>query len=94
MKKLIYTKKLALPALRIGAKLELEPNYVFLHAGTRVGARNLGIRISQKLIPIGVFPKPFRKLKAREIEDALCIYKEYFVKRKKFKNGNESQCHS
>jgi hypothetical protein len=61
--------------LRIGAKLQLEPNVVFLHAGTRTGARRLGLDVSRSFIPLAEFPSPLRKLKPREIEDVLCIYK-------------------
>lgn len=62
-------------ALRIGAKLQLEPTVVFLHAGTRAGARCLGLSVSRKFIPVVEFPRVFQKLKPQEIEDVLCIYK-------------------
>lgn len=61
--------------LRIGAKLQLEPTVVFLHAGTRAGARRLGLNVSREFIPVTEFPRAFQKLKPREIEDVLCIYK-------------------
>lgn len=64
--------------LRIGAKLNLEPGRVYLHSGTRKGARRLGIGSSELSIPIDRLPPPLRKLKAREIEDVLCIYKDDF----------------
>ncbi|TXH74901.1 hypothetical protein [Thiobacillus sp.] len=63
-------------ALRIGAKLQFEPNVVFLHAGTRTGARRMGLSVSRKFIPVAEFPRAFQKLKPREIEDVLCIYKD------------------
>ncbi len=66
-------------ALRIGAKLNLEPKVVYLHSGTRKGARNLGIDVSVPSIPIESLPPPLRKLKPREIEDILCIYKDEFL---------------
>ncbi len=62
-------------ALRIGAKLQLEPTVVFLHAGTRDGARRLGLPVSRAFIPVSEFPRAFQALKPREIEDVLCIYK-------------------
>ncbi len=65
-------------ALRIGAKLELEPKVVFLHAGTRVGAKRLGIDVHRKYVDVRELPKPLRRLSAREIEDVLCIYKDWF----------------
>jgi hypothetical protein len=66
-------------ALRIGAKLRLEPNTVFLHAGTRLGARMLGLDVSHEFIPVEKVPRALRRLRAREIEDVLCIYKDRFV---------------
>ena len=65
-------------ALRIGAYLGLEPNKVYLHAGTLQGARNLGISTKNKIIAVHYFPKELQRLKPREIEDCLCIYKEKF----------------
>lgn len=65
-------------ALRIGANLRLEPTVVFLHAGTRTGARRLGLSVSRKFIPVMEFPRALHKLKPREIEDVLCIYKHTF----------------
>ena len=62
-------------ALRIGAKLQLEPNVVFLHAGTRAGARWLGLNVSGDSLRVTDFPRALQNLKAREIEDLLCIYK-------------------
>lgn len=62
-------------ALRIGAKLQLEPSVVFLHAGTRAGARRLGLSVSRQFIRVTEFPRVLQKLKPREIEDVLCIYK-------------------
>jgi hypothetical protein len=65
-------------ALRVGAKLGLEPTQVFLHAGTRVGARKLGINGGRKSVPISEFPAPLRRLSAKEVEDVLCIYEKLF----------------
>jgi hypothetical protein len=59
---------------RIGAHLSLEPEYVYLHAGTRAGARALGINASDRLDAASL-PSPFSRLRPREIEDCLCIYK-------------------
>lgn len=64
-------------ALRIGAYRRLEPKEVFLHAGTRKGARALGMDGSRASLLPGELPKAFRRLKPREIEDCLCIYKDY-----------------
>lgn len=62
--------------LRIGAKLGLEPDRVYLHAGTRAGARLLGLGKGRKWIPIDHLPDAFRQLSARQAEDCLCIFRE------------------
>jgi hypothetical protein len=62
-------------ALRIGAFLNLNPENIYLHAGTKVGAKKLGLDCSQKCISPKVLPLELRKLKLCEIEDVLCIYK-------------------
>lgn len=64
-------------ALRIGAYLKLEPQEVYLHRGTREGARALGFDGDRKSIRPDELPREFRCLKPREIEDCLCIYKEH-----------------
>jgi hypothetical protein len=66
--------------VRIGANLGLEPQLVFLHRGTREGARSLGFEPSRKTISPEEFPAVLRKLKPLEIEDALCIYKSQLVR--------------
>ena len=63
-------------AHRIGSYLGLEPEYVYLHAGTRVGAVALGFDRSAGWIEIADLPAAFRRLKPSEIEDCLCIYKK------------------
>jgi hypothetical protein len=67
-------------ALRIGAKLGLSPDDVYVHAGTRVGARALGFRGSRKTISPAELPRPLRALRPREIEDVLCIYKSQLTR--------------
>ena len=61
-------------AMRIGAFLKLEPDRVYLHAGTREGARALGLNHRDTVSPSEP-PTPFRRLSPAEIEDCLCIYK-------------------
>lgn len=63
-------------ALAIGARLGLEPERVYLHAGTRDGARHLGLGRGRKSLEIDELPRAFRRLRPREIEDCLCIYEE------------------
>jgi hypothetical protein len=62
-------------AHRIGAFLSLAPERVYLHRGTRDGARALGLGRGRKTLAIDELPREFRRLSAAEIEDCLCIYK-------------------
>jgi hypothetical protein len=64
-------------ALRIGAKKGLLPEKVHLHRGTREGARALGFRGNDPL-NVTELPSELRRLPAHEIEDILCINKDYF----------------
>jgi hypothetical protein len=62
-------------ALRLGANIGLSPNKVYMHTGTRLGARALGLDISRPAIPVREFPPVLQSLSASELEDFLCIYK-------------------
>ena len=61
-------------AVSIGANLRLEPALVYLHAGTRQGALALGF--NDKTLNPAALPPAFRRLRPREIEDVLCIYRD------------------
>lgn len=61
--------------LRLGTYLGLYPKKVYLHRGTRDGAAMLGLDVRRLSIPISEFPAQFQALRAFEIEDILCIYK-------------------
>jgi hypothetical protein len=63
-------------SFRIGAKLNLFPTKVYLHAGTRLGVRALGLDDSEMKLKVSTLPKEFRALEAHEIEDVLCIFKD------------------
>jgi hypothetical protein len=63
-------------SLRIGAKLNLFPTAVYLHPGTRAGARALGLDDRAKMLKVSALPKPFRTLAPHELEDILCIFKD------------------
>lgn len=65
-------------ALRIGARLHLKPDKVYLHRGTRVGARRLGLASKGRTLDISRLPQDIRKLSATELEDFLCIFKDRF----------------
>jgi hypothetical protein len=60
-------------ATRIGGHLRLEPEVVYLHAGTAEGAKALGLNDRNTLSP-ALLPPAFQALRPREIEDCLCIY--------------------
>jgi hypothetical protein len=63
-------------AFRVGAKLGFLPIKVYLHAGTRLGASALGYDGRLPSIDVSGLPTELRRLKAYEIEDLLCIYKD------------------
>jgi hypothetical protein len=62
-------------SIRIGAWLGLKPALVYLHRGTREGARALFGRRLPNEIACSEFPPAFRRLPAIELDDLLCIYK-------------------
>lgn len=65
-------------ALRIGAFLNRLPERIYLHRGTRVGARALGY-LGRGPLEVAHLPKEFRRLPIYQIEDVLCIYRDYFT---------------
>lgn len=62
-------------AHRLGAFLGLEPTRVYLHRGTRDGARALGLGRGRHTLDLDELPREFQRLTAAEAEDCLCIYK-------------------
>lgn len=62
--------------LRIGSRWGLRPTKVYLHRGTRDGARALGLDARREAIEVRELPAALRGLSARELEDLLCIYKD------------------
>ena len=62
-------------AQRIGAYLGLEPDLIYLHAGTREGAKALGLDVRKHALTFQEMPEPFHRLRPYEIEDCLCLYK-------------------
>lgn len=63
-------------AQRLGAYLKLEPQQVYLHRGVRQGARALGLGRGRETLEVRELPSEFQVLRATEIEDCLCIYKD------------------
>lgn len=66
-------------ALRVGAFLGYLPKQIFLHAGTRDGARALGLEWKERFLYVSDMPEELRVLEPYEIEDVLCIYKDMFA---------------
>jgi hypothetical protein len=65
-------------SLRIGAKLGLKPDKVFLHRGTRIPARTLGLTTNVPFLDVSALPSGLRGVEASELEDMLCLYKDEF----------------
>ncbi len=65
-------------ALRIGAKLGLLPEKVYLHRGTRKGAKALELDWKARALEVTAIPDELQELEPREIEDFLCVYKDKF----------------
>lgn len=63
-------------SLRIGAKQRMAPDRVYLHRGTREGARALGLDGRRPAMQLSELPSVFSQLEPHEVEDCLCIYKE------------------
>jgi hypothetical protein len=83
-------------AHRVSAYLGFEPKLVYLHRGTRVGAKVLGIDGTLRTIKPSVLPRAFRRLRPYEMEDALCIYKSELKQLSQrnviWKRPNRSKC--
>jgi hypothetical protein len=64
-------------AERIGLFLNLFPDKIYLHAGTRIGAEKMLGKINSNTISKAKLPEPFKSsnLSCTEIEDILCMYK-------------------
>jgi len=64
-------------ANRIGKYLGLEPEYIYIHAGTKVGLEKLIGPTKLHKVTKNLLPEPFNTsdLSAAELEDVLCIYK-------------------
>lgn len=67
-------------ALRLGAKLgRLPTSSVYLHSGTRKGAKALGLDRGQRVLEMSELPAAFHSLEPYEVEDCLCIFKDHFA---------------
>ena len=63
-------------ALRIGAKLNLHPQTVLLHAGTRKGASLIADIRGRDSLDRDCLPLQLRRLPPEQVEDILCIYED------------------
>jgi hypothetical protein len=63
---------------RLGAFLGLHPERVYLHAGTRAGAKALKIKKLGSTLEMSQLPVEFHRLRPEQIEDCLCVYKNNF----------------
>jgi len=63
-------------ALRLGAHLDVWPEVVYLHAGTKNGCQALGVAIKGGTVEMAQLPKPIRSLQPHQAEDFLCIFKD------------------
>ena len=65
-------------SLRIGAYLRLTPERVYLHAGTRMGARKSGLLLRagdrREWLEANELPAHLRDLPPSDVENLLCIY--------------------
>lgn len=68
-------------AVRLGAFLGFKPECVYLHSGTRVGAKALGLGTGRRAtLEMNELPAPFRRLSPDGVEDCLCIYKDVLAR--------------
>lgn len=67
-------------AHRLGAYLNLRPEFVYLHAGARTGAKALGLDHRANKLPLNAFPKALHQLRPEQIEDCICIFKKELIK--------------
>jgi hypothetical protein len=65
-------------ALRMGAFLSLSPEFVYLHRGTRTGAKALGLDVKREYLEQHELPDALRALPPDDIESFLCIFKNQF----------------
>lgn len=61
---------------RIGCYRGIEPDAIYLHRGTREGARALGWRENSPTMPVAALRPEFQALSSAQLEDILCIYKD------------------
>jgi hypothetical protein len=63
-------------AFRIGISLNVYPQKVYLHRGTKDGAEALGIYNGTDVLEMSELPAEFGRMKPYQVEDFLCIKKD------------------
>ena len=71
----------------IGARLRLSPKRVYLHSGTRKGAKALGFSGGLSYLMPAQLPTQLQVLKPYEMEDFLCIYERGLARLKRAKRA-------
>lgn len=77
-------------AVRVGAFLGIEPTSVYMHAGVRQGMKTMvaampdwwehsGEPWRADRVSVKVFPPPLNSMRADDVEDILCTYREVFI---------------
>jgi hypothetical protein len=66
---------------RIGTRSKTKPENVYLHAGAKIGAQNLGVTLkaNKRFYPLVDFPLSIRKLTPAQAEDFLCLAKDHLA---------------
>jgi len=74
-------------SVRIAAYLNITPDRVYLHAGSKEGAKHLeskglvpGGSSANESIPMADMPKPFQRLHPTQVENLLCSFKSAIEK--------------
>jgi len=85
-------RRAAVPGrLRIGWFGRMERKCVYLHAGARLGAEQLGLDAGEDTRPTAAFPVVMQALSATEMEDFLCIYNSQLAR---FRGGRDCDVRS
>ena len=66
-------------AQRIGVNVGLKPEKVYLHAGVKEGARELGLDMSRGYVEPEELPVPLQELEPDDVETFLCRYKRHLA---------------
>lgn len=66
-------------SLRLGAHLDLYPEVVYLHAGTKQGCKALGVATKGGTVEMDKLPKAVQALEPYHAENFLCIFKDEFA---------------